>query len=227
MSALPVPVTDVLEPAVAKTPAAANAKKTLTSPVGTAIALVVATLWTIPTFGLFITSFRPESSIKTTGWWTWFTNPEFTLDNYRETLFGGSTNLATYFINSVVITVPAVIIPIALASLAAYAFAWMQFPGRDTLFVMVFALQIVPIQVTMIPLLTFYTRQLHISGTFWPIWISHTMFGLPLAIYLLHNFMSEIPRELIEAARVDGCGHVKVFFRIMMPLLTPDRKSVV
>jgi alpha-glucoside transport system permease protein len=121
----------------------------------------------------------------------------------------------------VVITLPSVIIPIALASLAAYAFAWMKFPGRDTLFVMVFALQIVPIQVTMIPLLTFYTKQLHISQTFWPVWISHTMFGLPLAIYLLHNFMSEIPKELIEAARVDGCGHVKVFFRIMLPLLTP------
>ncbi len=219
MSAVPAPVAEA--PAGAKIPAAAIAKRRLTSRTGTAIALVVATLWTIPTFGLLITSFRPEASIKSTGWWTWFTNPEFTLENYRETLYGGSTSLATYFVNSLVITVPAVLIPIALASLAAYAFAWMRFPGRDTLFVMVFALQIVPIQVTMIPLLTFYTRQLQISGTFWPIWISHTIFGLPLAIYLLHNFMSEIPRELIEAARVDGCGHVKVFFRIMLPLLTP------
>jgi alpha-glucoside transport system permease protein len=211
--------TDAAAPPV-KVPAATVAKRRLTSPLGSAIAVVIAVLWTIPTFGLLITSIRPEASIKTTGWWTWFTNPEFTMDNYKEVLFGGSTSLATYFVNTIVITIPSVIIPICLASLAAYAFAWMKFPGRDFLFIAVFALQIVPIQVTLIPLLSLYV-DMGLAGTFWTVWISHTIFGLPLAIYLLHNFMKEVPSELIEAARVDGCGHVKIFFQVLMPLLLP------
>jgi alpha-glucoside transport system permease protein len=211
--------TTPVAPAV-KVPAATQARRKLTSPVGTVFAIVIAVLWTLPTFGLFISSFRPEESIKSTGWWTWFGNPEFTLENYQEVLFGGSTALSTYFVNTIVITIPAVIIPICLASLAAYAFAWMKFPGRDVLFVVVFALQIVPIQVALIPLLSLYV-DMGLAGTFWTVWISHTIFGLPLAIYLLHNFMKEVPRELIEAARVDGCGHVKIFFQVLMPLLVP------
>ncbi|NEC93290.1 carbohydrate ABC transporter permease, partial [Streptomyces sp. SID12501] len=107
-----------------------------------------------------------------------------------------------------------------LATLAAYSFAWMRFPGRDARFVAVFALQVVPIQVTLIPLLTLYA-DIGVAGTFWAVWISHTMFGLPLAVFLLHNFMREIPGELIEAARVDGAAHVTVFFRLMLPLLKP------
>jgi alpha-glucoside transport system permease protein len=211
--------TTPVAPAV-KVPAATQARRKLTSPVGTVFAIVIAVLWTLPTFGLFISSFRPEESIKSTGWWTWFSNPEFTLENYQEVLFGGSTALSTYFVNTIVITIPAVVIPICLASLAAYAFAWMKFPGRDILFVVVFALQIVPIQVALIPLLSLYV-DMGLAGTFWTVWISHTIFGLPLAIYLLHNFMKEVPRELIEAARVDGCGHVKIFFQVLMPLLVP------
>ena len=135
-------------------------------------------------------------------------------------LFGSSTNFATFFINSLVITLPAVVIPISLALLASYAFAWIDFKGRNLLFVAVFALQVVPIQVTLIPLLSQYV-QWGVNGSFWSIWLSHSIFALPLAIFLLHNFMKDIPPSLVEAARVDGAGHVKIFFQVLMPLLTP------
>ena len=196
------------------------AKGKLSSPWASGIAILIAILWTVPTFGLFVTSFRPQSDIQSSGWWTILSNPDFTLDNYDEVLFGSSTKFATYFVNSVVVTLPAVIIPISLALLAAYAFAWIDFKGRNILFVAVFALQVVPIQVTLIPLLTQYV-QWGLSGSFWTIWLSHSIFALPLAIFLLHNFMKEIPASLVEAARVDGAGHVKIFFRVLLPLLAP------
>jgi len=220
MSTTSAPLTTT--PAVGSaTLAAARAKKRLSSPWASLAAIVIAVLWTIPTVGLLISSFRPELKIKTTGWWTWFSDPEFTLDNYR-TVLGttGSSGLGNYFVNSFVITIPSVVIPICLASLAAYVFAWVEFRGRDILFVAVFALQIVPIQVTLIPLLSLYVDA-GLAGSFWTIWLSHSTFALPLAIFLLHNFMREIPRELIEAARVDGAGHVTIFFRVLLPLLTP------
>jgi alpha-glucoside transport system permease protein len=132
----------------------------------------------------------------------------------------GDGGLGEFMVNSFVITIPSVIIPLCLASLAAYAFAWIKFPGRNVLFTAVFALQIVPIQVTLIPLLTLYVDW-GIAGTFWTIWLSHSIFALPLAIFLLHNFMKEIPATLLEAARVDGAGHVQIFFRVLLPLLRP------
>jgi alpha-glucoside transport system permease protein len=169
---------------------------------------------------LLVTSFRPKADIDDSGWWNFIAHPSFTLDNYRDALSSNSGGLGTNFINSIIITIPAVLIPISLAALAAYAFAWIEFKGRNLLFVCVFALQIVPIQVTLIPLLSLYVKG-GLAGTFWTIWLSHSMFGLPLAIFLLHNFMREIPRELIEAARMDGAGHVQIFFKVLMPLLTP------
>ena len=198
---------------------AVNAKTKLTSPAASIIAIVLAVLWTVPTLGLLITSFRPELDIRRSGWWTAFTNPQFTVDNYNEVLYGG-TNFASLFVNSLVITLPAVVIPITLALLAAYAFAWIKFPGRNILFVAVFALQVVPIQVTVIPLLTLYVDT-GLAGSFWTIWLSHSIFALPLAIFLLHNFMKEIPASLVEAARMDGAGHVRIFFQVLLPLLTP------
>jgi alpha-glucoside transport system permease protein len=199
---------------------AANAKTKLSSPAASVIAIVIAVLWTVPTLGLLITSFRPELDIRRTGWWTAFTDPQFTLDNYNEVLYGGQTNFASLFVNSLVITLPAVVIPITLALLAAYAFAWIKFRGRNVLFVAVFALQVVPIQVTLIPLLTLYVDA-GLAGSFWTIWLSHSIFALPLAVFLLHNFMKEIPASLVEAARMDGAGHVKIFFQVLLPLLTP------
>lgn len=207
--------------------AASRSRTTLTSRVGSAVALLIAVLWTVPTAGLLITSFRPGGDIQTTGWWRVFTHPAFTLDNYRAILSSGSEdNLSKYLFNTAIITVPAVIIPITVAAMAAYAFAWMRFPLKNTLFILVFALQIVPIQVTMIPLLTLYVK-LGLAGNhapgggFYTIWLSHSMFALPLAIYLLHNFMREIPHEVIESARVDGAGHVQIFTRLVLPLMTP------
>jgi alpha-glucoside transport system permease protein len=202
---------------------AGDAARAVSSPWASATAIIIAVLWTIPTFGLLVTSFRDQRSINTTGWWTAFSDPgSFTLENYRQALAPGTTtSLSQYFINTIVITIPAVILPLFLASLAAYAFAWMPFPGRDALFVAVFALQIVPLQVALIPLLDIYTNRLGFGASYWSVWLSHTIFALPLATFLIHNFMKELPSELMEAARVDGAGHVTIFFRILLPLLTP------
>ena len=194
-------------------------KGRLSSPWASGLAIIIAILWTIPSIGLLVTSFRPALDIRRSGWWTTFSDPQFTLDNYNDVLFG-SADLASFFVNSIVITLPAVVIPISIALLAAYAFAWIDFKGRNLLFVAVFALQIVPIQITLIPLLAAYVDA-DINGTFWTVWLSHSIFALPLAIFLLHNFMKEIPSSLIEAARMDGAGHVKIFFQVLMPLLVP------
>jgi alpha-glucoside transport system permease protein len=215
------PPTATAPPTGAISTSAETARKRLSNPYASIAAIVIAVLWTIPTFGLAITSLRPQNDIRKTGWWTFFSNPVLTLDNYKTVLSSeGGTGLGSFFINSFVIVIPAVVIPICLAALAAYAFAWIEFRGRNVLFVMIFALQIVPIQVTLLPLLKLYVSA-GVAGSFWTVWLSHTTFALPLAIFLLHNFMREIPRELLEAARVDGAGHVTIFFRILLPLLTP------
>ena len=202
---------------------AGDAARSISSPWASVAAIVIAVLWTVPTIGLLVTSFREQRAINTTGWWTAFGDPSaFTLENYRQALApGSSAGLGQYFINTIVITIPAVALPLFLASLAAYAFAWMPFPGRDALFVAVFALQIVPLQVALIPLLDIYVSKLGFGASYWSVWLSHTIFALPLAIFLIHNFMRELPAELMEAARVDGAGHVTIFFKILLPLLTP------
>ncbi len=209
-------------------------RRGLTNPWATIAALVIAVMWTIPTFGLFVSSFRPEALVKSTGWWTFFADPQVTIDNYVQVLQAGNgqLDLAGSFVNSIAITIPATIIPITIASLAAYAFAWIDFRGKNALFVFVFALQIVPIQMALIPLLSTFSRGLNLfgvqitsglgaSGGYAQVWIAHSMFALPLAIFLLHNFISEIPREVIEAARVDGATHGQMFFRIVLPLSLP------
>jgi alpha-glucoside transport system permease protein len=199
---------------------AAEAKTRLTSPWASGIAILIAILWTIPTFGVLLSSIRPQASIQSSGWWTWFTNPEFTLANYDQVLYGTGTSFSTFFVNSVTIAIPGVLIPMSLALLAAYAFAWIEFRGRDVLFVAVFSLQIVPLQIALIPLLSEYVNW-GLAGSFWTVWISHSIFALPLAIFLLHNFMKDVPPSLIEAARVDGAGHVQIFFRVLLPVLVP------
>ncbi|MGW9627597.1 carbohydrate ABC transporter permease [Microbacterium sp. NPDC055521] len=215
----------------------AIAHKKLTSKGATIAAVIIAVFWTIPTFGLFVTSFRPGADTQSTGWWTAFTNPEFTLDNYAEALNAGgtSTTLATAFINSLAITVPATVFPIVIAALAAYAFAWIDFKGRNLLFVFVFALQIVPLQMALVPLLSLFSDGLTINDvmvfpgltlndvefSFARVWIAHAIFALPLATFMLHNFIAEIPGDIVEAARVDGAGHGQVFFRIILPLAMP------
>jgi alpha-glucoside transport system permease protein len=183
--------------------------------------LVICVLWTIPTFGLLISSFRGRDAIASTGWWTIFTNPgdiaNWTLDNYATVLEGGMGNA---FINSLVVSIPATVIPILAAAFAAYAFAWMRFPGREVLFVVVVGLLVVPIQVAFIPLLRLYGN-LGLTGQWAAVWLAHTGFGMPLAIYLLRNYMGSLPREVIESAKVDGASHFATFWRLMIPLSVP------
>ena len=215
----------------------AIAQKKLTSKGATIVAVIIAIFWTIPTFGLFVTSFRPGADSQSTGWWTVFVNPEFTFDNYVEAFNAGgtSTTLSAAFINSLAITIPATVFPIVIAALAAYAFAWIDFKGRSMLFIFVFALQIVPLQMALVPLLSLFSDGLVINDvmifpglalndvqySFARVWIAHAIFALPLATFMLHNFISEIPGEIIEAARVDGAGHGQVFFRVILPLAMP------
>jgi alpha-glucoside transport system permease protein len=217
---------------------AGRSKRSLTSRSASLVALIIAVLWTLPTFGLAISSIRSESNIKSSGWWNWFTNPEFTLENYRGVLFGGDVNLSTFFVNSLVITIPSVLFPLAFGSLAAYALSWMEWKGRDWVFILIFALQIVPLQMALVPLLRLFSKGLEFGGVtlipalqlvgaqkFATVWIAHTAFGLPLCIFLFHNFISELPRELMEAARVDGADHARIFRSIVLPLIVPALAS--
>jgi alpha-glucoside transport system permease protein len=190
---------------------------------------------------LLVTSFRPGADTQSTGWWTVFTDPQFTLENYSLALTAGDTTLtlAESFLNSLGITIPVVFFALAVASLLAYAFAWIDFKGKNILFVAVFALQILPLQMALVPLLTLFSRGLTInevtifpgfdlsdaSHSFATVWIAHTIFALPLAVFLLHNFIAEIPSEVIEAARVDGAGHGQIFFRMILPLAAPALAS--
>jgi alpha-glucoside transport system permease protein len=211
-------------------------RRSFSRPIASLVVIVITALWTLPTFGLLVTSVRPAQQVATTGWWTAFTHPSFTLDNYNTVLFqnstGSSAGLMPFLINSLAITIPATIIPLTLATMAAYALAWVRFRGSDTLFFIIFALQIVPIQMALIPLLQLFSGGAHIGsttiipglnlgGTYFPVWAAHTMFALPLAIFLLHNFIAQLPKDVMEAAAVDGAGHFKVFRTIVVPLSTP------
>jgi alpha-glucoside transport system permease protein len=220
---------------------AARVKKRLTSRTATIASLVIAVVWTIPTFGLLISSFRPAELIRTTGWWTIFQNPGFTLENYASVLFSSSSSspqLGAYIVNSIAITVLATLITLTFAAMAAYAFAWIRFRWVNWLFIFVFALQIIPLQMSLVPLLQIFSNWLRPmqawlhdvvpiipEQNYLPLWLAHAMFGLPLAIFLLHNFISDIPGDVIEAAKVDGATHGQIFFRIVLPLATPALAS--
>ncbi len=210
--------------------AAGRVRRRLTSRTASAISLLIAALWTVPTLGLFISSIRPEDEIKSNGWWNFFAQPHFTLDNYSEVLFGTSSSsgrLAGYFISSLVITIPSVLFPVAFCALAAYALAWTKFRGRDWIYIGIFALQIVPLQMALVPLLRFFSDSVDLEGTasFAQVWFAHTCFAIPLGVFLLHNFMAELPNDVIEAARVDGAGHARIFRLIVLPLIVPALAS--
>lgn len=206
------------------------AQATSTGP-GKYIVWLIAAFWTIPTLGLLISSFRPEDDIKSTGWWTWFTEPgNVTFENYTTVLQDkvGGRPFSDFFWNTVQIAIPGAIIPITIAAFAAYALSWMNFKGRDALSVFIVALMVVPLQMCLIPLLRFFSSDLFpeaLDGV--PsIWIAHAIFGMPLAIFLLKNFIGSLPREVIEAARVDGASHMSIFVRIVMPLSVPALASL-
>jgi len=195
---------------------------------------VIVILWIIPTLGVLITSFRPEALIDTSGWWTVFADPlrdaGWTLENYRLALDQGG--LGNAFLNSLAVALPATVIPIAIAAFAAYAFSWMEFRGRYVMFVTVVALLVVPLQMALIPILRLYNNgaivagryvfpDLDLVGTFLGVWLAHTAFGLPLAIYLIRNYIGSLPSSIIESAKIDGADHFTIFWRLIIPLSVP------
>ena len=186
--------------------------------------ILLAAIWTLPTLGLFITSFRQKDAITGSGWWTVFTGgATFTLDNYQNVIFGGD-GLGTAFLNTLAVTIPAVVIPILIAAFAAYGFAWMSFPGKRILFIIVVALLVVPLQISLIPILRAYLA-VKLNGTFLAIWLAHAGFGLALATYLLYNYISQLPKDILESAFLDGASHFQTFTRLILPLSVPALAS--
>ena len=189
-----------------------------------AVLIVIGLSWLLPTVGLLIASLRSPSDNATSGWWTVFTKPaQLTADNYRSLL--GNDTMVSSFWNTVWITVPTVLLVVLIASLAGYAFAWMRFPGRNALFLIVVGLLVVPLQVALIPVARLYNR-LGIYGELSGVVLFHVAFGLPFAIFLLRNYFVGIPRDLLEAARMDGAGELTIFAKVVMPLALPAVASL-
>ena len=188
------------------------------------VLIAVGVFWLLPTLGLLVSSLRAPVDINTTGWWTVFTKPaQITVDNYRSLL--ENDRMVSAFWNTVLITVPTSILVVLIAAFAAYAFSWIDFWGRDVLFLVVIALLVVPIQVALIPVARLYAS-LGIYGDIIGVILFHVAFGLPFAIFLLRNFFVGIPRELLEAARMDGAGELTVFLRVVLPLGFPAIASL-
>jgi alpha-glucoside transport system permease protein len=189
-----------------------------------AILICICILWMVPTLGLFISSLRPRPMILSTGWWTAFTTPfQFTIQNYLHVI--QRANMGRSFFNSLMISIPSTVMPILIAAFAAYTFSWMHFPGRDTLFLIIIGLLVVPLQMTLIPILRLFNR-LGLTGTFGGIWIAHTAYGLPFAIYLLRNFIGGIPEDIFESAFLDGASHFQILYRIVLPISVPAIASL-
>jgi alpha-glucoside transport system permease protein len=191
------------------------------SPVHVAL-IAIAVIWLVPTVGLAVTSFRPRGDIQSSSWWSSLTDWSFTLHNYELVL--DNARMGSAFVNSLIITIPSTILPLVIGSLAAYAFSWIAFPFRDTIFLLIVALMVVPIQMALVPLLILF-RDLGIADWYIGIWLAHTAFGLPLGIFLLRNFFITLPRDLIEAARVDGASNLKIFRKVVLPLSVPALAS--
>lgn len=180
--------------------------------------VVLGLLWLMPTLGLFVTSWRSRPDIAASGWWTALFEFRYTVGNYAEVLT--SRGFGDSFINSFIISIPATVLPIMVGAFAAYALAWMRFPGRNLLYLGVIALLVVPLQMTWVPVLQMF-NVFNLTGTFAGIWMAHTAYGLPFAIFLMYNFFIDLPRELFESARIDGASDLGVFFRIVLPLSVP------
>ena len=186
------------------------------------VVLVLCFLWIVPVVGLFLTSFRPRDDANSTGWWTLFWTPSawsrLSLDNYVTAW--NEAELGNAFVNTLAIALPATFIPILVAAFAAYAFTFMEFPGRNFLFLAVVSLLVVPNYIAFVPILRIYS-DLQIAGTFPAVWLAHIGFGMSLAIYILRNYMATLPKSLIESAKIDGASHFQTFFRLVLPMSVP------
>jgi len=186
--------------------------------------IVVALLWLLPTFGLLVESFRDSGQYANGGWWEAIAHPaQLTAANYSA-LLHNSTMVSSFF-NTIEITVPATILVVLIGSAAGYAFAWMEFPGRDWLFLLVVGLLVIPIQIALIPVVKLYAF-LGISGSIISVIIFHVGFGLPFAVFLLRNYFAGIPRDLMEAARMDGASEGRIFVKVILPLGMPAIASL-
>ena len=202
--------------------------------------VLICLVWTVPTAGILITSFRNADATSSTGWWTAFKTPkDFTLDNYDQVLGGqkytvadadgnkiatrGAT-MSSAFLSSLTVTLPSVVIPIFIAAAAAYGFAWLKFPGRKIMFAIIIALLVVPLQISLIPILRDY-KKIGLNGSYLGIWLAHTGFGLPLATYMLFNYISTVPRSILESAFIDGASHFTCFAKLILPLSVPALAS--
>ena len=190
----------------------------------TTVMIILCIAWVLPTFGLFVSSLRPESDVNSSGWWSAFANPlsatTWTLDNYKEVWSQGQTPIDISFVNSLAVAIPATVLPIMIAAFAAYAFSFMKFPARDWIFVAFVALLVVPNQVALVPLLQFY-GQIGMTGTFPAVWLAHAGFGMPLAVYIMRNYMATLPMSVIESAKIDGASHFQTFWKLVVPMSVP------
>ena len=200
------------------------------TPIVRTVLFLLCCLWMLPVFGLLISSFRTRTAQGESGWWTAIANPldftQWTVNNYAQVLGDNASgiNMGKAFINSFVVTVPATIIPILIAAFAAYAFTFMEWKGRDVVFVIIVGLLVVPNQVALVPLLKLY-KQLDLNGTFVAVWLAHIGFGMPLAVYILRNYMAGLPKAVIESAKIDGASHFTTFWKLIIPMSTPALAS--
>ncbi len=199
--------------------------RVINSGIVTLIVVILAIVWSVPTLGLLVSSFRPGDLVQNSGWWSGLALPwHFTLDDYQQVLTAQGMGRA--FLNSLIIAIPGTILPVLVAAFAAYAFAWMKFPGRDWIFITIVGLLVVPIQITLIPILQLFTS-VSLTGSYLAIWLAHTAYGLPFAVYLLRNFFGELPADLFESAHIDGASHTRIFFRLVLPLSVPALASLI
>ena len=188
------------------------------------VILFFCIVWVLPTFGLIINSFRSTADMAAAGWWTTLFPPHgFTLASYQQVL--QTENVATSILSSILITIPALVIQLTIATMGAYAFAWMKFPGRDFFFIVIVGLMVVPLQMTFIPVLQLF-KTLHLNGTIPAVWLAHSGYGLPFEVFLLRNYLGGLPREIFESAEVDGAGHAVRFLRIAVPMTIPAIASL-
>ena len=220
----PAPATRAISVGAPRRSVGARILTRIGTPVLNMLLVLIALFWLVPTVGLFVASLRAEADNASSGWWTVLTAPsQLTLDNYQALL--ANDDITASFLNTILITVPATLLVIVVGAMAGYACAWIDFKGRDWVFIGIIAMLVVPIQVALIPIASLF-GQLGVFGSIGSVVAFHVAFGLPFAIFLLRNFFAGIPRDLLEAARMDGANEWTIFVRIILPLGLPAIASL-